>query len=149
MAGVRLNAVTGEIATGTAAKTILQLVAAANHRVLVRGLRVSFKGVSATATPILVRVLRQITAGTMSALTPVKANSSDSETLQTTAQHTATAEPTAGDVLLVAEVHPQGGSLVWVAPFGGELVVPGGGRLGVEVTAGASVSCVAMIEAEE
>lgn len=149
MAGVRLAAVTGEIATGTSTKTILQLVAAANHRVVVREIRASFKGVSASATPVLVEVLRQTTAGTMSALSPVKLNSADDETLQTTAQHTATAEPTAGDVVLAAEVHPQGGLFAWVAPFGGELVVPGGERLGLRVTAGATVNCIAMMSVEE
>lgn len=142
MAGVGFAAVTAEIATGTAAKTLAQVVAASNHRLLIKEISVSFQGTSNTAAPILVRVLRQTTAGTTSALTPVKTNSADDETLQVTARHTATAEPTASDVLMTELVHPQTG-YTWQAPFGGELVVPGGGRLGIEVTAAASVDAIA------
>jgi len=84
----------------------------------------------------------------MSSLTLVKDNSSDDETLQTSGQHTASAEPTAGDVLLSEEVHPQTGFL-WQAPFGGELIVPGGTRLGIEVTAANDVSAVARMVGDE
>ena len=148
MAGVGFRAQTAEITTGVAKKTLLQVVAAANHRVLVKEISVAFKGTSPTDAPILVRILRQTTAGTMSALTPVKNNSADTETLQTTAQHTATVEPTAGDVLMSEEVHPQTG-LLWQATFGGEIIVPGGTRLGIDVTAGVSVSATARIFGEE
>ena len=148
MAGVRFTGTTGEVSTGTSAKTILQIVAAANQRVLVREWAVSFDGIAPTDAPIFVRVLRQTTAGTMSALTLRKIASGDDETLQTTAQHTATAEPTAGDVLMSQQVHPQTG-YTWQAPFGGELIVPGGTRLGIEVTAGVSVNCVARMTCEE
>lgn len=148
MAGVRFQAVTAEVATGTAIKTILQVVAATNQRVLIDEVAISFKGTSATDAPIFVRVLRQTTAGTMSALTPVKNNNGDDETLQVTAQHTATAEPTAGDVLMAQEVHPQTGFL-WQAPFGRQIVVKGGGRLAIEVTAGVTTSCIARVQGEE
>ncbi len=148
MSGVGFRAQTAEIATGVAAKTLLQIVAAANHRVIVKEVSISFKGVSPTDAPILARVLRLTTAGTMSALTLVKNNSSDDETLQTTGLHTASVEPTAGDVLISEEIHPQTGFL-WQATFGGEIVVPGGTRLGIDVTAGTSVSAVARIMGEE
>ena len=148
MAGVRFQAVTSEVATGTAIKTILQIVAATNQRVLIDEIAISFKGTSPTDAPIWLRVLRQTTAGTMSALTPVKNNNGDDETLQTTAQHTATAEPTAGDVLMAQEIHPQTG-YTWQAPFGRQIVVKGGGRLGIEVTAGVGVNCLARVMGEE
>lgn len=148
MAGVRVAAVTAEISTGTSIKTLIQIVAAANHRVLVKEISVSFKGTSNTAAPILVRVLKQTTAGTMSALTPVLIDDNADETVQTTAQHTATAEPTASSVKMTEEIHPQTG-LIWQAPFGGELVIPGGQRLGIDVTAGADVSAIARVIFEE
>jgi hypothetical protein len=148
MAGVKAVAQTAEIATGTAKKTLLQLVAASNHRALVKEISVSFKGTSNTAAPILVQVLRQTDAGTMTSLTPAKLNTADDETLQTTAQHTATAEPTGTSEVMGEEVHPQGG-YTWQAPFGGEIVVPGGGRIGIAVTAGADVSAKARIIFEE
>ncbi|MFH0943738.1 MAG: hypothetical protein V2A76_00955 [Planctomycetota bacterium] len=119
---------------------MLQLVAAANHRVKVFEWSVAFKGVSSTASPILVQLIRQTTAGTMSAATPVKLNSGDDESLQTTAQKTATAEPTGSEVIDSIEVHPQAG-YTWQAPFGAELCVKGGERLGLVVTAAADVNC--------
>lgn len=148
MAGVLFEAVTGEISTGTSVKTLVQVVAAANQRVKVREISIGFKGTSNTNAPIKVDVLRQSTAGTMSALTPVKRNADDGETLQTTAQHTATAEPTAGDVLKTLEIHPQTG-WDWQAPFGGEFIINGGDRLGVRVTAANDVSATVSISGEE
>lgn len=148
MAGQHGKAVTAQVATGTAAKTIVQVVAAANHGIKVTGWGISFEGVSVTATPIQVRLLRQTTAGTMSALTPVKKRDSDGDTLDTTAQHTATAEPTAGDVLATVLVHPQGGYSEF-PPFGSEYYVGAGDRIGIEVTSAADVDCVAEIHFEE
>ena len=66
MAGLKLAAVTAAIATGTAAKTLAQIIAPANHRVQLKRLEISFDGVTNTATPIKVDILRQTTAGTMS-----------------------------------------------------------------------------------
>ncbi len=132
MAGVRVVANTGDISFATATKTIMQLVAAANHRIKIERIRVSFKGQSGSEAPVLVELLRQSTAGTMTSLTLYKANDSDDETIQTTAQHTATAEPTAGDVIASQLVHPQAGYDFVFLP-GRELFVKGGGRLGVRV----------------
>jgi hypothetical protein len=144
MAGVGFKGVTAEIATGTALKTLLQIVAAANHAVLIKELAISFKGTSNTAAPILVTVMRQTTAGTMSALTLVKDPDDSDETLQTTA----TAEPTAGDVLVRELVHPQTGFL-WQAPFGQFIKIGGGDRIGIAVTAGADVNSVCRVVGEE
>lgn len=149
MAGVAFKAQTAAITTGTSIKTLLQIVAATNVRIKVNEWSVSFNGTSNTATPHLVEVLRQTSAGTMSSLTLVKNNSADSETLQSTALHTATAEPTdSSAILFTEEVHPQTG-YTWQAPFGGEIIVPGGGKLGLRVTCAASVSAVARMGCEE
>lgn len=148
MAGIKAVAQTGEIATGTAKKTLLQIVAASNHRTLVKEISVSFKGTANTAAPILVQVLRQTSAGTMTAFTPQKMNEADDETLQTTAQHSATVEPDGTSEVMGEEVHPQGG-YTWQAPFGGEIVIKGGARLGIAVTAGADVTAKARIIFEE
>lgn len=149
MAGVQGHLPSGEIAlTAATAKTVLQIVAAANHRVKVLGLSIFGKGIVATDTPIKVRLLRQTTAGTMSAATPVKNSDGDDETLQTTGQHTATVEPTAGDVLATYEVHPQTGLVIFF-PFGQEVIVKGGGRLGVELTAAQAQTCSANMQFDE
>ena len=84
----------------------------------------------------------------MSALTPVKLDDSIADTLLTTAQHTATVEPTASDVLDVAEVHPQQ-SYEWIYPLYEEPVIGGGDRLGVECTAPATVNVRCKIVFEE
>jgi hypothetical protein len=148
MAGNRFKGATAAIATGTSAKTLAQIVAAANHKVLIDGVRISFNGVSSTAEPIKVDILRQTTAGTMSALTLVKDPDDWSETMQTTAQHTATAEPTSGDVLHSQYVHPQQGT-VWEFAFSRTIAIGGGDRLGVRVTAAASVNALVEFAGEE
>lgn len=129
------------------AKTVVQIATVANHRVKILGWGVSFDGVSATAVPVRVRLLRQTSAGTMTALTPTK-TATRAETLLTTAQHTATAEPVAGDILDVINCHPQQGYEIKYTP-GQEHVVGGGGWLGIECTAPATVNVIAKIFFEE
>jgi hypothetical protein len=149
MAALQGQAATAEIALSAGvAKTVLQLVAAANHRVKVLGFHVGFDGVSTTAEPVQVRLLRQTTAGTMTALTPTKRDDSIADSLLTTAQHTATAEPTAGDVLEAREVHPQSGWEVWY-PLGAEPIIGGADRVGIECTAPAAVNVRATLIFEE
>lgn len=138
----------GEIALSAAtAKTVLQVVAPANHRVVLKRWGVFCDGVSPTAEPVQVRLLRQTTAGTMSAATPRKMDGY-AETIQSTAQKTASAEPTAGDVLAVLEVHPQQG-YAEAFPYGDEPIIAGGGRVGIECTAPAGVNVRAQLICEE
>lgn len=150
MAGIRAVAQTAEVATGTSAKTILQLVAAANHRVVIKEWSVSFDGTSNTGDPIQVKLVRQSDAGTGGdALTPTKMDLDGDETLQTTAQKDVDGgEPTGSTVVSAEQVHPQGG-YTWQAPFGGDIVVNGGDRLGIVVTAGADVNALARFVFEE
>jgi len=149
MAGVGLKVVSGEIATGTSEKTLVQVVAASNHAVLVNSISVSFKGTSNTGAPIEVEIARQSDAGTMSSLTPVKSPDDQDETLQTTAQHTATSEPTKGNVLARELVHPQTGHTCAFKALNQPIKIGGGDRLGVIVTAGADVNAVVTVDAEE
>jgi hypothetical protein len=150
MSGVRFKARTDPIATGTSAKTLLQLVAASNHGVVIDEISVAFAGTSNTAAPVRVDVLRQTSAGTMttSASTIVKDPDDSDETLQTTRLDSASAEPTAGDILMTEYVHPQTG-YTWQAPFGRGIKVGGGDRLGVRVTAAADVNAVVRVAGEE
>lgn len=148
MAGIAFAVQSGEIASTTSAKTILQLVAASNHRVKVKEFSLSCKGTNNTAAPVLVELVQQSTAGTSSSATPVKLDESTDETLQTTAVKNCTAEPTGSTVIKSIEVHPQAG-YVWQAPFGGELLIKGGTRLGMRVTAGADVNVNGEFVAEE
>jgi hypothetical protein len=149
MAGVGILGQTPLITTGTSVHTLIQLLAASNQRVVVYEFSVSFNGTSNTATPIYVELIRQTSAGTMSSLTLRKRNDSDQETIQTTGQYNATAEPTdSGDEPYAEQVQPQTGFL-WQAPYGRELIIMGGQRQGLRVTAGASVSALARFAGEE
>lgn len=136
------------IATGTALKTLIQLVAAANHGIDVSEVGISFHGLNNSHEPITVDLLRQTDAGTMTALTVVKANDSDADTLDTTAQHTATAEPTAGDVLRTWAVHPQTG-LIYQPSDEGPIHVGAGDRVGLRVNAANGVDADAYIGFKE
>ena len=131
MAGLGVKATTGAVALAAAtAKTVLQIVAPANQRLKLKRWGVYFDGASATAAPVLVTLNVQTSAGTMSALTPAKWNSDDAETIQSTAQHTATAEPTTGAALEKKDVHPQQGYEI-IYPLGDEVPIPGGTRVGI------------------
>lgn len=150
MADMRFIAQTSEVSLTTAtAKTVLQVIAPLNQRVKILGWGVFFDGTSTTAEPAQIRLLRQTTAGTMSALTPA-VQGVYSETLQSTAQHTATVEPTAGNVIDIAEAHTQGGYEVKY-PIGQEPILPSEGRIGIEVTAtfSGSLACRAKLICEE
>lgn len=151
MSGVGFQATTARIATGTGgtAKTILQLVAPANQRVFVKRIVVTFRGVDATQAPIKVDVLTQTTAGTMSSLTLVKDPPDSGETLQTTALHTATVEPTAGNIRRTRLVPPVS-SYEFFFGNNNPLEIIGGTRLGVRVTNdGTDCDCVVDADCEE
>lgn len=151
MAGVRLVAQTVEVPTGVTKKTLLQILAPTNQKVKVREISISFDGISNVAEPILVEVERQTDAGDGGdALTLKKMNPDDSEVIQTTALSDldGSFQPTPGDEIQGEQVHPQGG-YDWQAPFGGEIIVPGGTRLGIAVTAAAGVNAKVRMVLEE
>lgn len=129
----------------SAAETILQLRGATTTKAKLRGFSVSFDGTSATAEPVIVRLLRQTTDGTASAATEVKYDP-DAPAAACTAFHSFTAEPTAGDVLFTVHVHPQGGWSEWFpedcCPFLDDVATS---RVGLEVTPGAAVNVVASL----
>lgn len=137
-----------EVALAAAtAKTVLQLVAPANTILAVTGFSVSFDGISNTAEPVQVVLLRQTTAGTATSRTPLKTKDT-STTIQATGQENATAEPTAGDILKTFHIHPQAGAL-YPFTFDEEIELAGGGKLGLRLTAPAIVNCLATINFEE
>lgn len=150
MAGVYFTAASGEIAISTSAITLIQIVAASNHGVHIYEWSVGFQGIDNTHAPIWVRVVRQTTAGTMSALTLRKDPDDTDETLQTTALHTATAEPTYGDVLWSGYVHPQQG-FIWQppGPHFTPIKIGGGDRVGIVVVADNATSATASARCEE
>jgi len=134
--------------TGTVAKTILQVAAPTNQAIVIKEWSVSLDGTSPSAQPVLVELMRQTSAGTMTSLSNVKVPNVGSETIQTTSLHTATSEPSGSTVVAAEHVHPQGG-YTSVPRFGDEIVVRGGERLGMRVTAPANVDVVGRFVVEE
>ena len=146
MAALDLMANSGSQAlVANTAETILQLTAAANHRLRIKGFSVTVAGTA--AIDLTVRVLRQSSAGTSgTSVTPVKIEPSAAETIQTTASTNFSAEPTAGDVLQYKRLQ---GSYEKIFPLGQELIVAGGGRIGIECTATTSATVAAEFLFEE
>lgn len=139
MAGVAVHFPTDEISLSAAtAKTVMQIIAATNQSFKLKTLEIFGKGIVATDTPMKVRLLLQTTAigGTPAAVTGVKNDGNCGATVQTTAKAygSSPAEPTPGGVFKVLEVHPQTGLVYPFAPSD-EIIVAGGTRLGIEVTA--------------
>jgi hypothetical protein len=131
----------------SATRTLLQVIAPSNHRVLVHRLEISFNGVTAADPPALLELLIQTTAGTMSALTPVPDDATYDETIQSTAQHTATSEPTASTIKWAGYSHTQNGLII-----PGPWVIPGGTRLGLRYTTGTitgTVTTAPLLRCEE
>lgn len=154
MAGIICSATTPEIALSAAtAKTVGQIKSLANQRLKLLKWGVYFDGISPSAEPVQVRLLRQTTAigGTPTAVTPVMVNTG-SETIQSTFAYSAGgSEPTAGNVIEAIEVHPQAG-YEYTYPLGQELEITGGasvGYLGVECTAPATVNVRCQMKWEE
>lgn len=140
---------TAKRAIGTSPTTLLQLVAPANQRVAVKQLSIGFDGTVNTNTPVLVQLFRQTTAGTASSSATIKPKADDISTaVQSTVQDGFSAEPTYGDLLWSITVHPQTGC-IFPLPIPGEIIVKGGGRLGLVCTAPQSVNAIATIEGEE
>jgi hypothetical protein len=137
MAGVLFHVNSGEVAlVASAAKSCLQVKAAANQRVLVKGLRIMGKQpAGGTDAVVKVRMTRSTANfGTFSAATPNKANPSNGETIQTTCGSNASAEPTSPtDGGILWEIQPQSGVIEFYAP-GLEIHVPGGQSVQFEAT---------------
>ncbi len=147
MAAVTVIAQTAEVALAAATvKTVVQVLAPANQRLRIKGWGVYFDGVASSGEPVQVELLRQTSAGTMTSLTPTRRTGT--ETIQSTALHTATVEPTAGDILDIAEVHPQTAYEV-MYPYGEQPECAGGTRVGIRCTAPAIVNVRAKVIFEE
>ena len=135
MAGILLTAQTPPILlpNPSAKKTLLQVEAPTNQRLLVKEVSISFNGDSTTDRPIVVKVERQNDAGTMTSLTPQRLDPGVAETPQSSVTQNATAEPTAGELLISEFVHPQLG-YTWRADLTIPLTVQGAGRLAVAIS---------------
>jgi len=125
-----------DVSVGTGAVTVLQVIAATGVRVKILAWGIYFNGTNATGEPALVRLLRQTTAGS-SGVAESEVRKVDDDiayTITTTALRGIPTAPTTGDMLKTLRVHPQNG-YEWTAPFGGEIMIGSGDRVGIEATA--------------
>lgn len=137
--------------TSTNSASLAQVIAPANHRLLVWEVFVSGKSISSTDVPIQVEILKQTDAGTAGdAVTAVKWDDTYDETLQASGLETWDAEPTAGDILVNALFHPQSHFHFKANCKDEAIPVPGGDRLGVRVdTVGQNTTLYGYIKFEE
>ena len=128
-------------------KTILTVTAGSNIAVKILGWSITFDGTDVTSPPVIVELARQTTAGTITAITASKL-STNSETVQASGGHTATAEPTKDNILDTFSIHPQGGIDVKY-PEGEQPIIAAGGYIGIIVDSDIVVNCSAKIICEE
>ena len=146
-----MHAANAKIAASVgAAKTIASLTAAANVRVALQAITLTFDGTSNTAVPVEVHLQRITTDGTGTAQNPVKKDTDIASSLVTTGKVNYTVEPTytAAAFLLSELIHPQAGAQ-YPLPLPGELIIPGAGIVGLWINAPAAVNVLFMIEGEE
>jgi hypothetical protein len=130
------------------AKTVIQLVTGATRKIWIKEMAIGFKSVTATDVPVLVQLVRQSTAGTMTANTPAPDVEGHPAAIST-AQEAATAEPTSGVVVKEWLITPIGGQLVYQLPLGDEVEMAVSSKLGLLVTAPQAQSCRAYIKFNE
>lgn len=129
-------------------ETLIQLSAPANQRVKLVRWGVFFDGTQPRNEPIQVRLIRQESSGTADALSLVKLDNSLSETVRSTARYNFSVEPSGSSVIESYNIHPQQGIYV---PYvlGQEILISGGGRLGIDCNAPNDVNARAFMICEE
>lgn len=149
MAGLIVSAVTPAAVSlvASTAKTVMQVIAPANQRLRVRKISFAFDTLPTGSVAVLVRLLFQGTAGTVTSVTTAKV-SAGSETIQGTASYNATAEPSLTSVLDTFSIKPQLGVDISI-PMDSTIEIPGGARLGIECTCSAAASFRAKVQWEE
>ena len=140
----------GTSLSAATAKTVFVASAPSNQRVRLTGWNLSFNGTVNSNTPILVVFQNASAAGTSTAFTPIPKEDELTETFQGTYGINATVEPTytANKFKRQFYVHPQLGQEVYF-PQGQELMIKGGGIMGIQVNAPQAVSCSGWVDFEE
>jgi alkyl sulfatase BDS1-like metallo-beta-lactamase superfamily hydrolase len=151
MANLNATLNTGSVAlTAATAKTIIMLTAPTNQCLTIKGIRISFDGATSTAAPATVELGRPSSAGTFTSTTPRKRDTGRGETVQATGGTNASAEPTWTSVIDITEAVPvYGGNKETMIPINNPIIVPGGTRFAMRVTAAAGVNAFASFDYEE
>jgi hypothetical protein len=134
----------GVALTAATPKTVLQIATPSTIRARVCEVVVGFDGVTASDAPVLVELVRQTSAGTGTAVTPLPLDPAAPASLPTALKNHS-AEPSGPTVLRAWRVTPAGG--LFVVPFIGDEqpVVGASGWLGVRCTAAVGVNANAQL----
>lgn len=125
---------TAQALVAATVETLVQVTAPATRRLQIMRWGISFNGVTATDVPVQVDLLRQTTAGTASAFTPLKIEEADPAALAAAAR-AFTAEPTPGDVIESHFVTPNGGLFVVQYGLDERPFVAASGRIAIRANA--------------
>lgn len=131
-------------------KTVWVCTAPTNQRIKITGFNLSFNGTVNSNTPISVTFQQASAAGTSTSHTPVAKEPECTETPTGTYGINHTVEPTytANKVHRVFYVHPQLGQEVYF-PQGQEIMIKGGGIMGIAINAPQAVSVSGFVDTEE
>lgn len=148
-----LNIITTALAAATA-KTVGGVLASTNVCLRVLGFAISFDGATSTNVPAKVEICTCTFAtnppGTNStSLALAKRDTGRPETIQATAGHTWTTEPTVITVLQTKYIGQFNGLWEILVPFATPLIVPGGDGFCIRVTSPNVVNCSGSITVEE
>lgn len=148
MSGVNVVLSAGEIAlVATTAKTVIEITAASNHRVLIEEISFMFDGVTVSNQPVFVEEIVIGTTGTGTGGT-VNKRGDYGETPELSYKYNMSAEPTGITVVKRYNIHPQAGILIPL-PITRPIPIPGGDLWGLRMTANENVNVVVNVEANE
>jgi hypothetical protein len=141
MGKAQYSAATGAtVATGTALKTILSVIAPAQFGVDLKKIHMGFDGVTASAVPVVVELWTATTDGTGTAGTVVQV-SGRSITAGFTTKYNYTAEPTTLTLIDRWRLTPNGGTLFYDIPLGDTPDCAVSNLFALRTTAAATVNC--------
>jgi hypothetical protein len=137
---VQATALLENVSIDNSGATYMQLRANASVPIRLIELGISFDGTSSTSTPVDVKLVRNSTDGTGSAMSAAEINVLDgrvSTSQSATGYKAFSVEPTISATLWVSHAHPQNG-IAWRPPV--DLTVPESGRLALFLTAAQTVN---------
>jgi hypothetical protein len=138
------------IATGTSLKTLIEIATPATAAARVYHVWVDFDGISASAVPVLIELVRATASITGTTLTPSQVGTEGYATANVTAKHTASggSGTNLGNVLMKRRISPTTGWELFL-PDNRLITVGASAWLRMNVTAGATVNATVGFAWEE
>ena len=138
-------AVSSASAVNSGGKTCMQIISASGRHTDITKITIGFSGADPASAGVLVQLIQQSSAGTMSAVTCNKRDVNATGTVATTASDQSTGEPTGSVIVDQAIVHPVG--FPYTFPLVKPITLSNAARLGIKCTHG-SLTPTAYISVE-